>query len=82
MFESLSIVLACIALGSILGIVTASTATLQSILYTEMPFDLNFPFTLFFVVSIMSIALGVYGSYAPIQVFHRKPISTILRGDS
>ncbi|KAI3632542.1 hypothetical protein MIR68_009648 [Amoeboaphelidium protococcarum] len=79
-YEAVAIVLSCAILGLILGLLTASTLTLQSNLFSELPFKLIFPTLLFFVVLLMSIGLAIFGSYIPINSFNKKPIAVALKG--
>ena len=61
------------------GIVTAATLTLQFDLFIEMPFDMAFPYTLFFVMMGMALAVAGLGSYYPGRDFLQKSISNVLR---
>lgn len=79
-YEALSIVISCAVLGVILGVVTAVTLTLQSNLFSEMQFMLEFPTTLFSVTVVLSLVLATLGSYFPITEFNRASISTALKG--
>jgi ABC-type antimicrobial peptide transport system permease subunit len=75
-----SLVSASIVIGTGLGILTAVTLTLQFNLFTEMPFQLDFPVALFLLVTLFSFVLAVFGSYYPSRAFTSKPIAIVLRG--
>jgi len=78
-YEALALVLTSLILGTIIGIVTAATLTLQFDLFTEMLFVMEFPYTLFFVMFGMAIGVAVLGSYVPGRDFLHKSISNVLR---
>lgn len=67
-------------MGSAIGLLIAITLTLQSNLFTEMPFKFSFPYALFFSVLAMSIGVTVLGSWLPARTFQRRPIAGVLKG--
>jgi len=79
-YEALSIVLSTLVLGTTLGLVTAVVLTLQINLFTELPFEFNFPSELFALVIILSLVIAVLGSYYPAKEFQKKEIAIALRG--
>lgn len=79
-YEALSVVLACTFLAFLLGCFTAVTLTLQSNLFTEMPFVFVFPGALITIVTILCLITAIVGSYIPIDDFNKRPIAVTLRG--
>lgn len=79
-YEALCVVASAALLGSVIGALIALTLTLQSTLFTEMPFVFNFPTVLFFSVMIMALFVAVFGSYLPADKLRQKQIAIALRG--
>ncbi|ORZ31776.1 FtsX-like permease family-domain-containing protein [Catenaria anguillulae PL171] len=79
-YEAIAIVLATIALGSAIGILTALVLTLQFGLFTEMPFSFGFPVPLYVTVTVLSLVVAVAGSWYPATEFARKKIAIALKG--
>jgi len=78
-YEALALVLACLILGTTIGIVIAVSLTLQFNLFTEIPFKMEFPFTLYFVQFGLAIFVAVLASALPAYSFVQRSISEILR---
>eukprot|EP00013_Stygamoeba_regulata_P007379 CAMPEP_0177632462 /NCGR_PEP_ID=MMETSP0447-20121125/2307_1 /TAXON_ID=0 /ORGANISM="Stygamoeba regulata, Strain BSH-02190019" /LENGTH=155 /DNA_ID=CAMNT_0019134037 /DNA_START=49 /DNA_END=516 /DNA_ORIENTATION=+ len=78
-YEALAIILAALVLGSLTGASIAVTLTLQFNLFTEMPFEVAFPYSLFFMVVSMAVVTAVLGSYIPARAFQRKEIAISLK---
>ena len=78
-YEALALVLACIILGTTIGLVIAVSLTLQFNLFTEVRFKMEFPFTLYFVQFGLAIAVAVVASVMPAHGFVRRSIAEILR---
>jgi ABC-type antimicrobial peptide transport system permease subunit len=79
-YEALCVVLACTFLGLLLGSFTAITLTLQSNLFTEMPFVFTFPGSLIAIVVILCLLSAIIGSVHPVKEFNKRPIAITLRG--
>jgi len=79
-YEAISLIAASVLLGTVIGLTTATTLTLQFNLFTELPFSFQFPYPLFIVVLIMSFVVSVLGSYWPARAFKQKPIAIALKG--
>jgi len=79
-YEALSLVLSTIVLGTTLGITTAIILTLQTLLFSELPFEFNFPTELFVMVMLLSLLVAVLGSYFPSEEYRKKEIAISLRG--
>lgn len=79
-YEALSIIISALILGSITGLGIAITLTLQFNLFTEMPFELDFPYLLFLSVLIMSIFVAIGGSYLASRDIKRQQIAQVLKG--
>ena len=79
-YEALSIVLSALVLGTIIGIITSVTLTLQFNLFSELPFSFDFPFVLYFSVVGVSIFVAVFGAYLPTNDLKKKEIAIVLRG--
>lgn len=79
-YEAVSLCLAAAILGSTVGIIVAVTMTLQFNLFTELPFELEFPVIMYTVLLTVCMGTAVLGSYIPLKEVKRHPISHILRG--
>lgn len=79
-YEALSVVLTAFGLGTAVGLLVASTLTLQFNLFTEMPFEFNFPTALFVLTLLGSIALAMVASYFPARAIARLDIAGVLKG--
>jgi len=82
MYEALSIVLASVLLGFLIGDLVSVTLTLQTMIFTEMPFTFRFPTLLFLVVSACSVIAATVGSYLPARVLLRRRIAQALKNTS
>ena len=79
-YEAFAIVLACVILGTIIGLVVAIMMTVQFGMFTQLPFSFQFPSVLFFPVLAMCLIIAFVGSFVPASVIRRKPISSVLKG--
>jgi ABC-type antimicrobial peptide transport system permease subunit len=71
---------AAIVLGSIVGILVAITLTLQFNLFTELPFEMEFPFIMYFTLIGICLITALVGSYYPLSQMKKYSISVALRG--
>lgn len=78
-YEAVSIVLASSLLGTCVGLLLSVTLILQFDLFTEMPFIMSFPTTMFCSMISLSLVVAVLGSGVPAYQFSRKTISDVLR---
>jgi len=78
-YEAMSIVLASVIIGFIIGDMVSITLTLQACLFSELPFTFDFPTLLFFSVVGMSIIVSITGSYLPARVLQEKRIASALK---
>uniref|UniRef100_A0A6U6A8Q8 ABC3 transporter permease C-terminal domain-containing protein n=1 Tax=Guillardia theta TaxID=55529 RepID=A0A6U6A8Q8_GUITH len=78
-YESLSMIISAIAMGSTIGLVVSSTLTLQQNLFTEMPFLLIFPYWLFISVIVLSLLVAAFGALLPVRKMLRCSISEVLK---
>jgi len=79
-YEAWALVLSALVLGTAIGLCIAISLTAQFNLFTEMPFRLEFPHTLFWIMVIMSFVISTVGSALPAYRFLRFTISNVLRG--
>eukprot|EP01090_Pellita_catalonica_P004754 TRINITY_DN14551_c0_g1_i1.p1 TRINITY_DN14551_c0_g1~~TRINITY_DN14551_c0_g1_i1.p1 ORF type:complete len:444 (-),score=74.69 TRINITY_DN14551_c0_g1_i1:87-1376(-) len=79
-YEALILVVTSIFFGSTIGVLIAITLTLQFNLFSELPFEFDFPWGLFFMITSMALLLAVLGSYCPARRQGKKPISFVLKG--
>ena len=78
-YEALSIVLACIFLGTTIGIAIAVSLTMQFNMLTEVKFKMEFPFLLYFLQFGLAILVAVLASALPTIGFVRRTVADILR---
>lgn len=79
-YEALCIIISALILGSATGLGIALTLTLQFNLFTEMPFQFDFPYFLFASVTIMSIFIAIGGSYLASRDIKKIQIAQVLKG--
>jgi len=73
------LVISSILLGTTIGLLVAISLTLQFNLFVEMPFRIDFPYSLFFSMISMAFIIAVVGSYIPARGFMKKSISNVIR---
>ncbi len=78
-YEALALVLSSVLIGTTIGLLIAISLTLQFNLFTEMPFRLQFPHSLFWSLLSMALVVAVAGSILPARSFMKKTISNVLR---
>jgi len=78
-YEAMCIILSSVILGGSIGLLISVTLTLQFLLFTELEFVFNFPYTLFFSVLGMSLLVSILGSYLPSRIVMKKPIAIALK---
>jgi hypothetical protein len=78
-YEALALVLASVLMGTTIGLLIAVSLTLQFNLFTELPFKIDFPHLLFWVMLTMATTVAVVGSWLPAHGFMKKSISNVLR---
>jgi ABC-type antimicrobial peptide transport system permease subunit len=61
------------------GLMIAATLTLQFNLFTELPFHMEFPSSLFLTMLVMAFTVAVLGSGLPAYRLLSKTISSVLR---
>jgi len=78
-YEAMSIVVASVIIGFLIGDLVSVTLTLQSCLWSELPFTFEFPTILFAGVVTMSVVVAILGSYLPARVLQNKKIASALK---
>eukprot|EP01104_Vermistella_antarctica_P011774 TRINITY_DN3326_c1_g2_i1.p1 TRINITY_DN3326_c1_g2~~TRINITY_DN3326_c1_g2_i1.p1 ORF type:complete len:1301 (+),score=387.68 TRINITY_DN3326_c1_g2_i1:217-4119(+) len=78
-YESMSVIIAAMSMGIVIGLFIATTLQAQMNLFTEMPFQMNFPTSLISFVLITSLLVALVGSYLPASELRRKEIAIALR---
>ena len=79
-YEAFSLITASLLLGTLIGTLQAMTLTLQFNLFTELPFQMDFPYQLFLVVVVLSFTVAIVGSLYPAKKISKKRIATVLKG--
>ena len=79
-YEAMAVVLTSLLLGTTIGLVIAASLTAQFNLFTEMPFVMVFPHSLFWTLVVLSVLISIVGSAWPAYSFLRYSISNVLRG--
>ena len=77
--EALANVLSSFFLGSLIGIVIATSLSLQMNLFLEAPFELAFPSGSFFSLFGMAIVVAVVASYLPSDRLIRQEIAHVIK---
>ena len=79
-YEAMSIIIACIILGTIIGTVTALILCSQSNLFMMMPLYLDFPWTLYLSICSVALIVAIIGSYLPMRRYIYNNVAAVLRG--
>ncbi len=82
MYEAAVLILSSIVVGTFIGVVISTTLVLQFNLFSELPFETNFPFKLYFIMCITGFLLGLLGSYYPTRQVNQLSLVKILKGIS
>jgi len=80
LYEAGAVVFASFLLGSIVGMLIASTLTLQFNLFVEMPFRFTFPTMLFTITLVGCVVVAIFSSYLPAIPLMRAQISRVVKG--
>jgi ABC-type antimicrobial peptide transport system permease subunit len=79
-YEGSCVILSALILGTIIGLLVAVTLTAQFNLFTELPFNFQFPSTQFISVLFMTAFALFGGTLLPAQSFKKKPIANLIKG--
>ncbi|ORX53870.1 hypothetical protein BCR36DRAFT_348918 [Piromyces finnis] len=79
-YEAICIILACVVVGTIIGVCSATILTMQFNLFMQLPFTLSFPFYMFFEMVFLSLIVAIIGSYVPGKHYAEKPINIVIKG--
>jgi ABC-type antimicrobial peptide transport system permease subunit len=79
-YEAVALIASSVVLGTTIGILQATTLTLQFNLFTELPFTFDFPLPLYATVIVLSTGAALGGSVFPARKFQRRPIAQVLKG--
>jgi len=77
--EALCLILASAFLGTIVGLLVASTSSIMFFLFTELPFVLEFPTTVFLVALGSSIVTAFVSSKIAVDEVKNRQISSIIK---
>lgn len=78
-YEAVVIVLGSSLFGVIIGSAVGYSMILQQTLFTELPLPLVFPWQILELISLLSLILAVFASYAPTRFLLRMPIVALMR---
>jgi ABC-type antimicrobial peptide transport system permease subunit len=78
-YESLSVILGAITIGTGIGLVVASLLTLQQQVFTELPFNFVFPGWLIGMMIALSILVAALGAYIPVRTILDWSIARVLK---
>ena len=80
MFESLSLILGAVILGTLIGLLVAFTMTMQFLVFTELPFTFSFPYWSTGSVFVMCLTTAILASYYSTEEIKKKSIANVLKG--
>jgi ABC-type antimicrobial peptide transport system permease subunit len=80
LYEASSLILASIIIGTMVGVVISTTLVLQFNLFSELPFQSNFPIKLYLIMCVTGFVLGLLGSYYPTHQVNKLSLVKILKG--
>ena len=80
MYEQYSVIIAALLIGSLIGLVLSCIVTAQFFLFIELPFNLDFPWTL--LITILALALGTtyFAVKIPVGSVNKKRIAIVIKG--
>ena len=78
-YESLSVILGAITIGTGIGLVVASILTLQQQVFTELPFNFVFPGWLIGMMIALSIGVAALGAYIPVRTILDWSIARVIK---
>jgi ABC-type antimicrobial peptide transport system permease subunit len=80
LLEAVSLTCSSFLLGTMIGLLVASSLTLTQGLFLEIPFFLVLPTGLLFVLFILSVIVALVASFQPAKLLLQKPIAGVLKG--
>ena len=80
LYEAASILLASIVAGTFIGIIISVSLILQFNMFIELPFEFNFPFRLYFILTGFGFFMGLLGSFYPIYEVNHMSLIKIMKG--
>ncbi|CAD8107345.1 unnamed protein product [Paramecium sonneborni] len=81
-YESITLIIASGLIGTIIGLVIATTFTLQIVAFSEFKFKFAFPTSTFLITFLGGIFISIYASYLAVRSFKFKSIASVLKGQS
>jgi hypothetical protein len=78
-YESLSVIISAILIGTCIGFALATILTLQQNIFTELPFKIVLPGWLFLSTVVLSILVAALGAYFPVSSILPWSIARILK---
>lgn len=80
LYEALALVFSSIIIGFVSGSFISTTLAMEANLFSEYPFRFEFPYSVFFTVIGLSLAVTLLASYLPARVLLKKRIASALKG--
>ena len=80
LLEAVSLTCSSFLLGTMIGLLVASSLTLTQGLFLEIPFFLVLPTGLLCVLFILSVIVALVASFQPAKLLLQKPIAGVLKG--
>lgn len=77
--EALSLVLSSFTLGCLIGVIIATSLTLQMNLFLEAPFEFSFPILNFLILFFISIFVAICASYYPSVGLIKEQIANVIK---
>ncbi|KAI9209917.1 uncharacterized protein BJ171DRAFT_609452 [Polychytrium aggregatum] len=79
-YEAVSLLLASMLVGTVVGLLTSATLNLQFTTFLDLPFDFSFPLGLFIFTVLVSLSVGVLASAIPANAYNRIHVAQLLKG--
>lgn len=80
LLEAVTLTCSSFLLGTLIGLLVASSLTLTQGLFLEIPFFLVLPTELLCVLFILSVIVALVASFQPAKLLLQKPIAGVLKG--
>ena len=80
LYEQYAVILSALALGSCVGLALASVVTAQFYLFLEMPWSLDVPQLLVWLMVGLAIVTTGYAVYRPVLEVNKQKISSTIKG--
>ena len=80
LYEAASIIISSVIGGTFIGVVISCTLILQFNMFAELPFEFDFPYKLYIILTFFGMSMGLLGSYYPTYEVNSISLIKIMKG--